>query len=376
VEKPFRDCSPSAPVPICEVLSAAIGKGSRDETDERGSRHPAILIEIKLASKQGEGVPVLLHEARNACLDESLEAARPMARRNFARPTHEADAPPVVKADEETARRYAGAQPEVKWRTNQEKGRRQLGVSVRQRAQDDLYIGAPNTKRPECMPWPAAAAAAPNTIGTMNRGRESAWQAPRGALLTVCVFGLILVGSIGVFLADAHRIPVPPEATPVESSPPPVQAPATPAPPASGSAVPLLPAEGFPSGVMPLSPEHERALEPLGSFKECNNCPEMVVVPAGRFTMDSADSEQGHNPDESPRHSVTFARRFAVGRFAVTFDEWDACVTEGGCNGYKPSDQAGAYHAGHRICEEARPFLCILGRNYLMTGVTRSDLRK
>jgi formylglycine-generating enzyme required for sulfatase activity len=226
------------------------------------------------------------------------------------------------------------------------------------------------------MPWPAAAAARANTIGAMNRGCESAWQAPRRALPTVWVRDLISVGSIGIFLADAHRIPVPPEATPVESSPPPVQAPATPAPPASGGVVPLLPAGSFTSGVMLLSPERERALEPPGSFKECNNCPEMVVVPAGRFTMDSADSEQGHNPDESPRHSVTFARRFAVGRFAVTFDEWDACVTEGGCNGYKPSDQAGAYHAGHRICEEARPFLCILGRNYLMTGVTRSDLRK
>jgi hypothetical protein len=194
---------------------------------------PAILIEITSGSKQGKEVSVLLHKARNAGLDESPDAVQPMARRNFGRPTHEADAPPVVKAHEETARRYADAQPEVKWRTNQEKGRR----PVRQRAQDDLRIRAPNTKRPECMPWPAAAAARANTIGTMNRGREPAWQAPRGALLTVCVLGLILVGSIGVFLADAYRIPVPPEATPVESSPPPVQAPATPAPPASGSAV-------------------------------------------------------------------------------------------------------------------------------------------
>ena len=36
---------------------------------------------------------------------------------------------------------------------------------------------------------------------------------------------------------------------------------------------------------------------------------------------------------------MTFARQFAVGKFAVTFDEWDACVADGGCNGYKPSDQ-------------------------------------
>jgi formylglycine-generating enzyme required for sulfatase activity len=31
--------------------------------------------------------------------------------------------------------------------------------------------------------------------------------------------------------------------------------------------------------------------------------------------------------------------QFAVGQFAVTFQEWDACVADGGCNGYKPSDQ-------------------------------------
>jgi formylglycine-generating enzyme required for sulfatase activity len=65
----------------------------------------------------------------------------------------------------------------------------------------------------------------------------------------------------------------------------------------------------------------------------------MVVVPAGKFIMGSPDSEQGHNPDESPQHAVALALQFAVGGFAVTFDEWGACVAEGGCNGYKPSDQ-------------------------------------
>ena len=43
--------------------------------------------------------------------------------------------------------------------------------------------------------------------------------------------------------------------------------------------------------------------------------------------------------DEGPQHRVTFARQFAVGKFAVTFDEWDACVADGGCNGYRPTDE-------------------------------------
>jgi formylglycine-generating enzyme required for sulfatase activity len=65
----------------------------------------------------------------------------------------------------------------------------------------------------------------------------------------------------------------------------------------------------------------------------------MVVGPAGTFMMGSPASEPGHSTDEGPQHSVTIGKPFAVGRFAVTFDEWDACVADGGCNGYRPSDQ-------------------------------------
>jgi formylglycine-generating enzyme required for sulfatase activity len=41
---------------------------------------------------------------------------------------------------------------------------------------------------------------------------------------------------------------------------------------------------------------------------------------------------------ESPRHLVHIPKAFAVGRFAVTFAEWDACVAGGGCEGYRPDD--------------------------------------
>ena len=42
---------------------------------------------------------------------------------------------------------------------------------------------------------------------------------------------------------------------------------------------------------------------------------------------------------EGPQRRVTVPRPFAVGRFAVTFAEWDACVADGGCNGYRPKDE-------------------------------------
>jgi len=87
-----------------------------------------------------------------------------------------------------------------------------------------------------------------------------------------------------------------------------------------------------------LSPERERALKPKDIFKECDKCPEMVVVPAGSFMMGSPAGDQGRDIDEGPQHRVTIAKPFAVGRFAVTFDEWDACVADGGCNGYRPQD--------------------------------------
>jgi formylglycine-generating enzyme required for sulfatase activity len=88
-----------------------------------------------------------------------------------------------------------------------------------------------------------------------------------------------------------------------------------------------------------LSPDRERALKPKDVFKEFAEGPEMVVVPAGSFIMGSPDNETDRFANEGPQHTVTIGRPFAVGRFAVTFDEWDACVADGSCNGYKPSDQ-------------------------------------
>jgi formylglycine-generating enzyme required for sulfatase activity len=102
----------------------------------------------------------------------------------------------------------------------------------------------------------------------------------------------------------------------------------------------VQPAVGvFPPGVYPLSPERDRTLKPKDIFKECDQCPEMVVVPSGSFSMGSPASEPQRSSDESPQHQITFARQFAVGKFAITFDEWDACVADGGCNEYRPDDR-------------------------------------
>jgi len=81
-----------------------------------------------------------------------------------------------------------------------------------------------------------------------------------------------------------------------------------------------------------LKPEAERALKPLASFRECaKDCPEMIVIPAGGFTMGSPATEQGRFTNEGPQHEVTIAKPFAVSKFDVTFADWDACVSVGGC---------------------------------------------
>jgi formylglycine-generating enzyme required for sulfatase activity len=81
-----------------------------------------------------------------------------------------------------------------------------------------------------------------------------------------------------------------------------------------------------------LSLDRERVLKPGNSFRECaKDCPEMVVVPAGEFIMGSPSDEKGRFRFEGRQHRVTIARPFAVSKFEVTFAEWDACVSVGGC---------------------------------------------
>ena len=73
-------------------------------------------------------------------------------------------------------------------------------------------------------------------------------------------------------------------------------------------------------------------------FRDCMDCPEMVVVPEGSYTMGSPPDEPERWDDEGPRHRVTIARPFAVGRFEVTFARWDACLRAGGCS-HSPGDE-------------------------------------
>jgi formylglycine-generating enzyme required for sulfatase activity len=86
------------------------------------------------------------------------------------------------------------------------------------------------------------------------------------------------------------------------------------------------------------------ALSSGATFRDCNACPEMMVIGSGRFEMGSNPGAASHHTNEAPAHRVNISR-FAIGQYAVTFAQWDACVAAGGCNGYRPDD--GGYGRGN-----------------------------
>src|ERR1700761_6692257 len=72
------------------------------------------------------------------------------------------------------------------------------------------------------------------------------------------------------------------------------------------------------------------------TFRDCPDCPEMVEIPAGKFVMGSSDSE---SPDEKPAHEVHLDKPIAVGKFEITFAEWDACAAGGCVKNQRPRDE-------------------------------------
>ena len=81
------------------------------------------------------------------------------------------------------------------------------------------------------------------------------------------------------------------------------------------------------SGAREADPHH-----PGREFKDCAECPEMVVVPSGSFTMGSPSGEDGRGDDEGPRHRVNIGYPLAVGVYEVTRREFSRFVSDTGYN--------------------------------------------
>ncbi|WP_419938203.1 SUMF1/EgtB/PvdO family nonheme iron enzyme [Candidatus Palauibacter sp.] len=135
------------------------------------------------------------------------------------------------------------------------------------------------------------------------------------------------------------------------------------------TAPPRRPAEPNPAGL------HE--------FTDCDFCPVMVEMPPGGFAMGRAEGEdrrlgldrEPRRPEftresERPRVRVEFGHRFAIGKYEVTFDEWDRCVEAGGCD-YRPTDRGWGrgdrpvIHVSYRDAETYLAWLAeVTGRPY------------
>ena len=137
--------------------------------------------------------------------------------------------------------------------------------------------------------------------------------------LIVAVAGAAIAGAILLWVTEfGPRQASPPIPHPTVTAPSPPEETAQPKQPAKST-----------TSESSLTRAQERALKPGDTFKECADCPEMIVAPAGTFLMGSPAGE-GFD-DERPQHKVTIAQPFAIAKYEATFAEWDACAARGGC---------------------------------------------
>lgn len=80
-------------------------------------------------------------------------------------------------------------------------------------------------------------------------------------------------------------------------------------------------------------------------FQDLEGGPELIVVSSGEFTMGSPSNEPERGEEEGPRHIVTIGSPLAVGRFAVTFEEFDHFIASSGYH-HTPGD--GGWQRGRR----------------------------
>ena len=115
--------------------------------------------------------------------------------------------------------------------------------------------------------------------------------------------------------------------------------------------------------------EHRIALR-RERFRDCPDCPEMVIIPAGRFRMGCLSNDGACLDVQKPVREVRIVAPFALSTHEVTFAEWDACVAAGGCGGHRPDD--GGWGRGDRPVmrvswNDARSYVLWLSRR---TGTT------
>lgn len=77
------------------------------------------------------------------------------------------------------------------------------------------------------------------------------------------------------------------------------------------------------------TPSISKELKPGTIVKDCDICPEMVAIPAGKFQMGTTSA--GASPSESPAHTVDISRQFFIGKTEITAAQYNECVKDKQC---------------------------------------------
>jgi len=112
-------------------------------------------------------------------------------------------------------------------------------------------------------------------------------------------------------------------ATPAPSPAPAPKPAATPSPASTPTPAPKAAVTPAPAAPTPAAAQAATS----GESKDCAACPVMVSLPAGSFTMGSNYGD----PSEKPPHHVTISAPFAIARYEVTVEQWNACADANGC---------------------------------------------
>src|SRR6478672_4551484 len=125
--------------------------------------------------------------------------------------------------------------------------------------------------------------------------------------------------------------------------------------------------------------KNRTSFKPGQTFRDCKDCPEMVVIPGGNFMMGSPETEKGRlsNPGDGPIEGpqrLVHVQQFASGKFDITKKEWMDFVkatnrkTTGGCGfamlpgdtlqPWQPNPFANWNHVGFAQ-DSSHPAVCI-----------------
>ncbi len=166
-------------------------------------------------------------------------------------------------------------------------------------------------------------------------------------------------------------VQAPPRTVPETSAPAPVPAPA-PAPtpavqtPSPAPQVYVAPSQA-PQPAQPLPPPSSRSQGPR-LLQDCENCPRMVVLPAGQVAMGSPLDERGRDDDEWPQQGLAVSA-FAIAQTEVTRAQWQVFErasghrAASGCLSRSEDGYVKEAHLGWRYPgftqSEAHPVVCI-----------------